>query len=141
VGYAQQSETRGFAVRCFVTGGSGLVGRNLIAKLIDEGLEVLAMVRSAEAANTVRDLGARPISADMTEADRLKNDLEGYSALFHLAAATDPSKDHDYSCQVNVTGTEKLIEASKKAKVPKSIYISTAAIILRGKPVYDADEP
>ncbi|MBN1653919.1 MAG: NAD-dependent epimerase/dehydratase family protein [Deltaproteobacteria bacterium] len=33
-----------------------------------------------------------------------------------------------------------LVEAAKKAQVPRFIYISTTAIILRGKPVYDADE-
>ncbi len=127
-------------MKSFVTGGSGFIGSNLITKLIDEGFEVLAMARSEEAANTVKSLGAIPISVDMTETDRLGNDLEGCSAVFHLATPTDFSKGYDYFYQVNVTGTEKLIEASKKAKVPRFIYVSTAAIILRGKPVYDADE-
>jgi nucleoside-diphosphate-sugar epimerase len=126
-------------MKCFVTGGSGFIGSNLITKLISEGLEVLAMVRSEKAAKTVEDLGATPISVDMIEADRLEKDLLGCSAVFHLATAGfQGGYDHIY--QINVTGTKKLVEAAKKAKVPRFIYISTAAIILRGKPVYDADE-
>lgn len=126
-------------MKCFVTGGSGFVGSNLIAMLIDEGFEVLAMARSEKSANTVKSLGATPISVDMEATGHLVKDLEGCSAVFHLATAGfDGGYEQTY--RINVTGTEKLIEASKKAKVPKFIYISTAAILLQGKPVYDADE-
>ena len=60
--------------------------------------------------------------------------------VFHLASATEFWREYEYVYEVNVTGTEKLIEASKRAQVPKFIYVSTAAIVLRGKPVYDVDE-
>jgi nucleoside-diphosphate-sugar epimerase len=126
-------------MKCFITGGSGFIGSNLITKLIDEGIEVLAMARSAESANTIKGLGATPISVEMTEADRLEKDLEGCSAVFHLATA-DFLGGYDQIYRINVTGTKNLVDAAKKAKVPRFIYISTAAIILRGKPVYDADE-
>lgn len=127
-------------MKCFVTGGSGFVGRNLITKLIEEGFEVLAMARSENSANKIKDLGATPIMIDMKDTDRLVKDLEGCSVVFHLASATEFWRGYDYAYQINVTGTKKLVEASKKAKVPRFIYISTAAIILRGKPVYDVDE-
>ncbi len=126
-------------MKCFVTGGSGFIGSNLITKLIDEGFEILAMSRSTESANTIKNLGATPISVEMTEADRLEKDLEGCSAVFHLATA-DFIGEYDQIYRINVTGTKKLVDAAKKAKVPRFIYISTAAILLRGKPVYDADE-
>lgn len=126
-------------MKCFVTGGSGFIGSNLITMLIDEGHEVLAMARSEDSANKVTNLGATPISVDMSATDHLAKDLEGCSAVFHLATAGfDGGYEQTY--KINVEGTEKLIEASKKAKVKKFIYISTAAIVLRGKPVYDADE-
>ena len=126
-------------MKCFVTGGSGFIGSNLISMLIDEGHEVLAMARSEESANKIKNLGTTPIAVDMSTTDHLAKDLEGCSAVFHLATAGFHG-GYDETYKINVTGTEKLIEAAKKAKVKKFIYISTAAIILRGKPVYDADE-
>lgn len=126
-------------MKCFVTGGSGFIGSHLITKLNEEGFDVLAMARSPESANTIKNLGATPISVDMKNTDRLVKDLEGCSAVFHLATA-DFLEGYDQIYQINVTGTKMLVEAAKKAKVPRFIYISTAAIILRGKPIYDADE-
>ncbi|HBF39236.1 MAG TPA: hypothetical protein DDW50_18195, partial [Firmicutes bacterium] len=37
--------------KCFITGGSGFVGRNLIPLLVKEGYEVHALVRSKTAAD------------------------------------------------------------------------------------------
>jgi len=127
-------------MKCFVTGGSGFVGSNLITMLIGEGMEVLAMARSEKSADVIKKLGATPISVDMTDTKQLAKDLQGCSVIFHLASATDFQKGYDYTYQINVTGIEKLIEAAKKAKVPKFVFVSTAAILLRGKPVYNADE-
>lgn len=127
-------------MKCFVTGGSGFIGSHLITMLINDGIEVLAMARSEKSANTIKNLGAIPVSVDMADTQGLAEDLQGCSVIFHLASAAEFQKGYDYVYQINVTGTEKLIEASKKAKVPRFVYISTAAIILRGKAVYNVDE-
>jgi nucleoside-diphosphate-sugar epimerase len=47
-------------MKCFVTGGSGFVGSNLITKLIDEGFEVLAEFVHMQATEyTISDKKAR----------------------------------------------------------------------------------
>ncbi len=126
-------------MKCFVTGGSGFIGSHLITKLNEEGFDVLAMARSPESANKIENLGATPVSVDMKDSARLVKDLEGCVAVFHLATA-DFLSGYDQIYQINVTGTKMLVEAAKKAKVKRFVYVSTAAIILRGKPLYHADE-
>ncbi|HZU69516.1 MAG TPA: NAD-dependent epimerase/dehydratase family protein [Ktedonobacteraceae bacterium] len=51
--------------RAFVTGGSGFVGRHLIAALHASGTEVRALARSEKAVNTVQDAGAIPVLSDL----------------------------------------------------------------------------
>jgi uncharacterized protein YbjT (DUF2867 family) len=47
--------------RAFVTGGSGFVGRVLIAELVRRGTPVRALARSDAAAATVSGLGAEVV--------------------------------------------------------------------------------
>ena len=44
-------------MKCFVTGGSGFIGRNLIQMLKQRGDEVLALARSDAAAAAVKEAG------------------------------------------------------------------------------------
>jgi nucleoside-diphosphate-sugar epimerase len=59
------------AQRIFVAGGTGAVGRPLVAVLRERGHHVVAMSRSEEGAETLRRLGAEPIVCDVFDADRL----------------------------------------------------------------------
>jgi voltage-gated potassium channel Kch len=51
----------GKMLRTFVIGGSGFVGRNLIAKLRRRGDEVRALARSVATVETIKQLGAKSI--------------------------------------------------------------------------------
>ncbi|PXA80876.1 epimerase, partial [Caulobacter sp. D4A] len=46
------------ARRLFVTGAAGYVGRNLVRRFLSDGVEVVALARSPEAADRLRALGA-----------------------------------------------------------------------------------
>lgn len=50
--------------RAFITGGSGFVGRNLIAQLKARGDTVRAVARSEAAIKTVQQLGVEPVRGD-----------------------------------------------------------------------------
>ena len=43
------------AGRVFVTGGTGVIGRALVARLLERGDEVVALARSAEAESELRE--------------------------------------------------------------------------------------
>ena len=52
-------------MRIFVTGGSGYIGRSVVAELRRRGHHVAALVRSDVASATVRALGAEPVHGSL----------------------------------------------------------------------------
>ncbi len=53
----------------FVAGATGVLGRQLVPRLVARGHEVVAMTRSAAKQDLVRSLGARPVVADALDPD------------------------------------------------------------------------
>lgn len=70
----------------FVTGGTGLVGRQLIAELVAEGARVLALGRSGEALHRLEAMGAEPIYGDLAVPGVWQEDADEADVLWHLAA-------------------------------------------------------
>ncbi len=58
-------------MRVFVAGGTGVIGRRLLALLPHAGHEVTAMTRSQSRAEEIRARGVQPVIADALDAARL----------------------------------------------------------------------
>jgi 2-alkyl-3-oxoalkanoate reductase len=56
-------------MKVFVAGATGVLGRELVPRLVARGHEVVGMTRSASKQDLVRSLGARPVVADALDAD------------------------------------------------------------------------
>ena len=69
----------------FVTGGTGLVGRQLIADLVSDGLHVQALGRSGEALRQLDALGAEPVYGDLATRGVWQDDAADAQVLWHLA--------------------------------------------------------
>lgn len=126
--------------KCFITGGSGFVGRNLIPLLVREGYEVHALIRSKTAADIVANLGAIPVSGEITKPETLINGMCGCSTVFHLAAIVDIKINYDEMYDVNVRGTESVIQAALNCGVEKLIDLSTVCVVLDGIIKFNIDE-
>jgi uncharacterized protein len=74
-------------MRIAVTGGSGFIGRRLVAHLLERGDEVLVLSRRPEQARRV--LGASPnlklLGYDPYQPQSWASALEGYEAVVNLA--------------------------------------------------------
>lgn len=63
------TEREGDALKVFVAGATGALGKQLVPQLVARGHEVVGMTRTASKQEAVRALGARPVVADALEPD------------------------------------------------------------------------
>jgi dihydroflavonol-4-reductase len=132
-------------MKTFVTGGTGLLGNNLIRVLESAGHGVRALVRSPEKGKRLlADTAAELVSGDMRNISAWADALSGCELLFHAAAYFreyyQPGKHWDNLETLNVRATVDLMEAAERAGVKRAVFVSTGGIIGSTKDHGPADE-
>jgi nucleoside-diphosphate-sugar epimerase len=124
----------------YVTGGSGFLGKRLIAALVERGVQVTAMARSDTAAAAVTAAGARPARGDLTDREAMTAAMRGCDAVFHAAAHVEQHGPLATFMAINVGGTENALTAARASGVKRFVHIGTEAVLADGKPIIRADE-
>ena len=124
---ASASEDLG-GTRILVTGGSGFIGRHVVAELAGAG----AHVRVVDL-NLHPDPAVEIVIGDLAEPDVIEASLAGgIDAIVHLAAVTSVLKSLEHpelTQRTNVTATAALLEAARVAAVKTLIFTSTNAVV------------
>lgn len=123
-----------------VTGGSGFIGRHLVAALVAAGAQVKVLVRSqGESLRDARWLSdqAEYRQGDLTEPRSLAGVCHGVDTVFHLAGyahADDSSRSLDDSphWRITVLGTKALLENACAAGVNRLIFVSSVKTMGEG---------
>jgi nucleoside-diphosphate-sugar epimerase len=126
--------------QAFVTGGSGFVGRELIAELRRRGVALRALARSDAAAATVAERGATPVRGELEDPLAMQAGMRGCDVVFHAAAYVKQHGRRDDFFRVNVAGTEGALAAAKAAGVRRFVHVGTEAVLADGAPIVRADE-
>lgn len=123
----------------FVTGGTGLVGSNLLLRLVDKGLNIRALkrvdsnIRKVEAffkQNKSQELFHKIewIEGDLLDITFLPTALKNVETIFHTAAYVSFDEKHeDQIIETNVIGTSNLINEAIDSNVKEFIYVSSIA--------------
>ena len=109
--------------RVLVTGGTGFIGRHLVAHLRALGEEVRCLIHEKEA----RVAGAECVRGDITVPGSLVPALRGVERVYHLAGATVVASPHRYKA-VNALGTRNLAAACGGLTTPPVLlFLSSLA--------------
>ena len=126
--------------RAFVTGGSGFLGKRLIAALALRGVEVRALARSEAAAIAVRGAGAEPVRGDLGDTAAMQAGMAECDVVFHAAAFVEEHGKLAEFMKVTVDGTVNALAAAKAAGVARFVHVGTEAVLGDGNPIIQADE-
>lgn len=120
--------------KALVTGGAGFIGSHLTSHLLQNGFSVrvldnLSTGNKANLSEYLQDIDF--IQGDIRDISVVEKSLQGIEVVFHLAAQIsvaesmiDPAKCFD----INVTGTQLLLQKAAEASVEKVVISSSAAV-------------
>ena len=118
-------------MRCAVTGGCGFIGSHVVDALVARGDSVIVL--DDLSSGTVENLNghARLITGSILDTSIVDNAVREVDCVVHLAAwaqvprsIEDPLGMH----QVNVVGTLNVLEAVRRFRVPKLVYVSSSSV-------------
>ncbi len=119
-----------------VTGGTGFIGRRLVAALLEQGARVRVLTRGSG----VEQRFFQPPSAvetvvgDLTDPASLTPACAGVETVFHIAgfAHADADDAPDFAARhwaVNAQGTFDLLDAARVAGVQRFLFLSTVKAV------------
>jgi nucleoside-diphosphate-sugar epimerase len=121
------------AVRVFLAGATGVIGRAMIPPLIAAGHEVAGMTRSASKADQIIDLGARPVVCDVYDRQALIDAVAAFAPDAIVDQLTDLPDDaaelREYgsaNARIRREGTRNLLAAAGAAGVERFLVQSVA---------------
>ena len=115
----------------FITGSTGVVGKPLLRKIVNQGHNVFALSRSNNNDHLFSDLGVKKIEGNLFTKS-LYDDLSdcNLDAIFHIAGVNKMcSKNPDGMFKANIEGTKAMLQLANRLKIKKFIYTSSAVTL------------
>lgn len=115
-------------MRIALTGATGYTGSHLLAALVARGDEVAALARPSSLLPATSG-PVRWVEGDLTDAESLGRLVAGAEAVIHVAAVYRTAGHPDsYYREINVGGTERLLEAAARQGTARFVHTSTVGV-------------
>lgn len=123
-------------MRYLITGGSGFIGGNIVASLVESGKEVLNVDSREPKMNS-----GLWVECDILELTKINELFQNFQpdVILHCAARTDLNgrtlKDYD----VNILGTNNIIEAARNCVSVKRVIFFSSMLVCKAGDIPQAD--
>lgn len=124
-------------MRVFVTGGTGFLGGSLIRQLLEQGQDVVALVRSTSRGQALAERASSLpgrldfTEGDITDIDSMRAGMSGVDGVYHLAAwykVGANARETKMARAINVDGTRNVLQLMRELEIAKGVYTSTIAV-------------
>lgn len=116
--------------KALVTGAAGFIGSNVVKLLLEDGVDVRAMVLPGEDLRNLSGVDVEKVEGNVLDSPSIDSALHGCDTLFHLAAIFSIfSKDRSIFYEVNLQGSRNVLWAARRAELEKIVYTSSIAAI------------
>jgi len=122
---------------CLVTGGAGSIGSHVVRKLCDGNNEVVILDNlSAYPFDYYREFGLQNLPVELVQGDLRDKALllklvPNVDRIIHLAALADVAectRNPKIEFDINVLGTQNLLDAAVNSNIKKFTFISSASV-------------
>jgi 2-alkyl-3-oxoalkanoate reductase len=115
-------------MKVLVTGGTGFLGSHLVQRLLQEGEEVWVLARTSQTAAPGQSPGVGVAGGDVRRWSSLRQAVQGVDVIFHCAGKVESTGRWVDFLEVNVLGTERVIQAALEHGVRRIIHVSSIGI-------------
>lgn len=112
-------------MRVLVTGGTGLVGKAAVDRLLEAGHTVRLLSRHAEDDARQWPAGVEPHAGDISSEKAVAGAADGCDAVLHVAGIAQERPPELTFQAVNVDGTRRLAAEARRAGAGRFVYVSS----------------
>src|SRR5512138_1147707 len=116
---------------CFVTGGTGFVGRRLVPHLVEKGWAVRCLLRDPDRARGLEGFPVEFVRGDLANAAVLREAVSGVDAVLHLAGLT-AARSLEGFMRVNAAAARCLARAAAEAARPPRVCVLVSSLAAIG---------
>jgi dihydroflavonol-4-reductase len=116
--------------RVVVTGAAGFIGSAVVRALLEQGVDVVALLEPGAVTSNLNGLDVERRDVDVTKESQLAGVFDGAKYCFHLAAKFGFwPKDASSFYDVNVRGSKNVVRAATDAGIERIVFTSTVATL------------
>lgn len=123
-------------MRIGILGTTGVLGRQVVPRLVERGHAVRALVRQEAEVARLRRLGVEAVMGDILDPGSLTSGLDGCEAALHLATAIPragtPNPDWSLNDRIRRDGTRNLLDTCRKLGIERYVQQSIAHLVADG---------
>ena len=111
-----------------ITGASGFLGGHLTRMLIERGVTPRVLMRSDKRMIDFPLTQVERCTGDLRDVDAIRKSMAGVEVVYHCAAMVQSSGRKEDFFEVNVQGTEHLLNSARDNGVKRFVHVSSVAI-------------